>query len=158
MKTLVAYFTATGTTGVIATELAKAINADAYEIVPVEPYTNDDLNWRDKSSRSSIEMKNESSRPAIGGDKIEKMDLYDVIFLLAPNWWGIYPHIMNTFLESYDFSGKKIVLIGTSGMSGFGKTVDKLKVSAPGADIIEGIMVHSSKFTDKIKKVAEKYL
>ena len=158
MKKLVAYFSASGTTKTVAEGLAKEISADIYEIVPEVPYTKDDLNWKNKNSRSSIEMKDTSSRPAIGSAKVDDMNQYDVVFLMAPIWWYVYPHIANTFLESYDFAGKKIVLIGTSGMSGFGKTVEALKDSAPGAEIIEGVVVHSSKSVAKAKKAAEKYI
>ena len=124
MKILVAYFSATGTTKAVATELANAINADIYEIVPEVPYTNDDLNWRDKSSRSSLEMKDDTSRPVIGSDKVEYMNQYDVIFLGGPIWWYKLSHIINSFLESYDMSGKKIVLFATSGGSGLGNSVE----------------------------------
>ena len=158
MKTLVAYFSATETTGAVATELANAISADLYEIVPEALYTNEDLNWRNKSSRSSVEMENETSRPAIGSAVVEDMDQYELIFLLAPIWWYEYPRIMETFLESYELSGKKIVLIATSGSSGFGKTVEKLRPSAPGAEFEEGIVLHSSRNVKKAIAVAEKYL
>ena len=158
MKTLVAYFSATGTTGVVATELAKAINADIYEIVPEIPYTNDDLNWRDKSSRSSVEMEDESSRPAIGGTRIENMDQYDLIFLGGPVWWYRLSHIINTFLESYDFAGKKIVLFATSGSSGLGKSAELLKDSAPGVEIINGAVLNGNKSIDDLKAFAEQYL
>ena len=158
MKTLVAYFSATGTTGVVATELAKAINADVYEIVPDVPYTNDDLNWRDNNSRSSIEMKDDTSRPVIGSAKIENMDQYDVIFLGGPIWWYKLSHIINTFLESYDMSGKTIVLFATSGSSGFGNTVEALEDSAPGARIVEGAVLNGTKTVDELKRFAEKFI
>ena len=158
MKSLVAFFSASGTTGTVAKALAKEIKADIYEIIPEVPYTKEDLDWKDKNSRSSIEMNDQSSRPAIAGTKLEDMAQYDVVFLMAPIWWYVYPHIANTFLESYDFAGKKIVLIGTSGSSGFGKTVDALKDSAPGAEIIEGIVLHGSKSVDEACKIAEKYI
>jgi Flavodoxins len=158
MKTLVAYFSATGTTGVVATKLAEAINADLYEIAPEEPYTNDDLNWRDKNSRSSIEMEDESSRPVIGGTAVEDMSQYDLIFLGAPIWWYRFPHIVNTFLESYDFSGKKIILFATSGSSGFGKSADALSVSAPGAEIVDGEVIRGEKTAEDLKAFAAKFL
>ena len=158
MKILVAYFSATGTTGVVATELAKAINADIYEIVPEIPYTNDDLNWRDKSSRSSVEMEDESSRPSIGSARIENIDQYDLIFLGGPVWWYGLSHIINTFLESYDFTGKKIVLFATSGSSGLGKSAELLKDSAPGAEIINGAVLNGNKSLDDLKAFAEQYL
>ena len=158
MKTLVAYFSATGTTGMVATELAKAINTDIYEIVPEIPYTNDDLNWRDKSSRSSVEMEDESCRPTISSARIDNMDQYNLIFLGAPIWWYEMPRIIKTFLETYDFSGKKIVLFATSGSSGLGKTADTLKASAPGADIINGEVLNGTKTEDDLIDFAEKYL
>ena len=158
MKTLVAYFSATGTTGVVATELAKAINADVYEIVPVDPYTNDDLNWRDEKSRSSIEMKDETSRPAIGSAKIENMDQYELIFLGFPVWWYIAPHIINTFLESYNFSGKKIVLFATSGGSGLGDIAERLESSAPGAEIYKGEILNGTWSKEDLKSFANRYI
>ena len=158
MKTLVAYFSATGTTGIAASKLAEAIGADKYEIVPEEPYTNDDLNWRDKNSRSSVEMDDESSRPSIGGAGVEDMSQYSLIFLGAPIWWYRFPHIVNTFLESYDFSGKKIVLFATSGSSGLGKSASFLSVSAPGAEIVDGEVIRGEKTAEELKAFAEKFL
>ena len=158
-KVLVAYFSATGTTGVVATKLAEAIKSDCYEIVPEIPYTNADLDWRDANSRSSIEMKNEpNSRPAIGSAPVANMDQYDVIFLGYPVWWYICPKILNTFLESYDMSGKTIVLFATSGGSGFGKSVDSLKDSAPNARIVEGAILNRVKSEKELKAFAEKFL
>ena len=158
MKILVAYFSATGTTKAVATELANAINADIYEIVPEVPYTNDDLNWRDKSSRSSLEMKDDTSRPVIGSDKVENMNQYDVIFLGGPIWWYKLSHIINSFLESYDVSGKKIVLFATSGGSGLGNSVEALEESAPGARIVDGAILNGAKTSDELKQFAEKFL
>ena len=158
MKILVAYFSATGTTGVVATELAKAIEADVYEIVPEVPYSNEDLNWRDENSRSSVEMKDDSSRPAIGSAKIEDMDQYEIVFLGFPVWWYIAPHIINTFLESYNFSGKKIVLFATSGGSGIGETAEKLRPSALGAQIFKGEILNGTKTEEYLKKFAENYI
>ena len=106
-KTLVAYFSATGTTMEAATKLAKVANADLHEIVPEVPYTPADLNWRDKSSRSSVEMADKSSRPAIA-NKVENMEQYDTVFVGYPIWWYIAPTIINTFLEQYDLTGKTI--------------------------------------------------
>ena len=114
-KVLVAYFSATGTTGIAATALADAAGADLYEITPEVPYTNDDLNWRDEQSRSSLEMNDPKGRPPIGGDKVSNMEQYDTIFLCFPIWWYVAPTIVNTFLESYDMHGKKIVLFATFG-------------------------------------------
>lgn len=158
MKILVAYFSATGTTKAVATELANAINADIYEIVPEVPYTNDDLNWRDKSSRSSLEMKDDTSRPVIGSDKVEYMNQYDVIFLGGPIWWYKLSHIINSFLESYDMSGKKIVLFATSGGSGLGNSVEALEESAPGARIVDGAILKGTMKSEELKIFAEKFL
>lgn len=127
-KSLVAYFSASGVTARAAKTLAEAAGADLYEIKPKTPYTKEDLNWMDKNSRSSIEMKNPSSRPEIA-DRNAEISSYDVIFLGFPIWWYTAPVIINTFLESYDFSGKTIVLFATSGGSGLGKTSEKLKPS-----------------------------
>lgn len=137
-KKLVTYFSASGVTAKVADVLADAIGADLYEIKPEVPYTKADLNWMDKQSRSTIEMNDKAFRPAIA-DKDVDIAAYDVVFVGFPIWWYVAPTIINTFLESHDFSGKKIVLFATSGGSGFGKTVEELKVSVPEtAEIIEG--------------------
>lgn len=140
-KKLVAYFSASGVTGSVAKTLAEAAGADLYEIRPEVPYTRADLNWMDKKARSSVEMNDPSYRPALA-DKDAKVEDYDVIFLGFPIWWYVAPTIVNTFLESYDFSGKKIILFATSGGSGFGKTVERLKGSCPGAVLMEGRMMN----------------
>ena len=132
-KKLVAYFSATGTTMEAAIRLAQASGAVLHEIKPATPYTSADLNWTDKSSRSSVEMADKSSRPAIDG-KVENMAQYDVVFVGFPIWWYIAPTIINTFLEQYDFTGKTIVPFFTSGGSGAGETLKYLKSSAPGAN------------------------
>lgn len=136
-KTLVAYFSASGTTASVAAKVAVAANADIFEIEPAVRYTNEDLNWMDKKSRSSVEMNDKSFRPEIIKKELDTTK-YDRILLGFPIWWYVAPTIINTFLESYDFSGKKIVLFATSGGSDFGNTVDELKTSAQGAEIIEG--------------------
>ena len=136
-KRLVAYFSASGITKSVAEMIASAAEADLYEIMPKEPYSKADLNWMDKKSRSSIEMSNKKSRPEIMDTDVQ-IDWYDEVFLGFPIWWYVAPTIINTFLESYDFSGKKIVLFATSGGSGFGNTVSELKTSAPNAVIVEG--------------------
>ncbi len=135
-KSLVAYFSATGTTMEAATKLAKAANADLYEIVPETPYTPADLNWRDKKSRSTLEMENKSSRPAIAG-RVENMEQYDTVFVGYPIWWYIAPTIINTFLEQYDMTGKTVIPFFTSGGSGAGETMRYLRPSAPGANWID---------------------
>lgn len=136
-KTLVTYFSASGNTTRLAKKLAEAAGADLYEIKPAVPYTSADLNWQNKQSRSSVEMSNHSSRPELA-DTNANIAGYDTIYVGFPVWWYIAPTIINSFLESYDFSGKKIILFATSGGSGFGKAVQNLKPSAPNADIIEG--------------------
>ena len=136
-KKLVAYFSASGSTARLAKQLAEAAGADLYEIRPAVPYTSADLNWQNKQSRSSVEMSDHSSRPELA-DKNADIAAYDTIYVGFPVWWYIAPTIINSFLESYDFSGKKIILFATSGGSGFGKAVDNLKPSAPDVEIIEG--------------------
>ena len=143
-KKLVAYFSASGTTRKVAEMIAEAAEADLYEIVPKQPYSKADLNWMDKNSRSSVEMSDKKFRPEIAGTDA-KIEEYDEVILGFPIWWYVAPTIINTFLESYDFSGKKIVLFATSGGSGFGNTVKELIPSASGANIVEGkILNHVS--------------
>ncbi len=125
-KTLVAYFSAGGVTKKVAERLAAAAGADLFEIRPAVPYTRADLDWTDKNSRSSVEMRDPSSRPAIA-EKLGNMDDYDTVFLGFPIWWYVAPTIIDTFLESYDFSGKTIIPFATSGGSGMGRTVEVLK-------------------------------
>ena len=139
-KTLVAYFSASGTTAARAKLLAQAAGADLYQIRPAVPYTMEDLNWQDKQSRSSIEMSNKNSRPELA-DKDADISAYDTIFVGFPIWWYIAPTIINTFLESYDFSGKKIFLFATSGGSGFGETVNNLRGSVSESAVIREAFV-----------------
>ena len=136
-RKLVAYFSASGVTAKLAENLAEAIGADVYEIRPAVPYTVEDLDWRNKQSRSSIEMKNPASRPEISG-KRDNMDEYDTVFVGFPIWWYVAPTIINTFLESYDFAGKKIIPFATSGGSGMGATNLNLKPSCPDAHLYQG--------------------
>ena len=142
-KRLVVYFSASGTTKKAAEMIASVAAADLCEIVPKQPYSKADLNWMDKKSRSSVEMGDKKFRPEISDTDVQA-DQYDEIFLGFPIWWYVAPTIINTFLESYDFTGKKIVLFATSGGSGFGNTVSELKVSAPGATITEGKVFHGA--------------
>ena len=128
MNKLVAYFSPTGTTAAAAKTLAEAAGAPLYEIRPAEPYTSADLNYMDKQSRSSIEMSDTSSRPALA-DTDAPVAEADVVFVGFPIWWYVAPTIINSFLEAYDFSGKTIILFATSGGSGFGRAVDGLKTS-----------------------------
>ena len=155
-KKLVAYFSASGVTARVAKNLAATAEADLYEIKPAVPYTKADLDWTDKQSRSSVEMRDHSSRPALA-DTDADISAYDTIFIGFPIWWYIAPTIINTFLEAYDFSGKKIVLFATSGGSGFGKAVDSLQPSAPGAKIIAGEILNGNPNEKKLKAFAEKY-
>ena len=142
-KTLVAFFSASGVTRQVAQKLAAAAQADLYEIKPAVPYTQADLNWRDKSSRSSVEMQNLAIRPQLA-DTDAKIEQYDRILLGYPIWWYMAPTIINTFLESYDFSGKSIILFATSGGSGFGKSIEELSPSCPNAVIREGRMLNGN--------------
>ncbi len=140
-KKLVAYFSASGTTAAVAKTLAEAAKADLYEIKPQTPYTRADLNWQDKKSRSSVEMNDKSFRPPLA-DRDAHIEDYDTIFLGFPIWWYTAPTIINTFLESYDFSSKTIILFATSGGSGLGRTSSDLKPSAPGAVIRDGKLLN----------------
>jgi len=155
-KKLVAYFSASGTTARAAKELAEAAKADLYEIRPETKYTSNDLDWRDKSSRSSVEMADKKSRPKLA-DKNAKIADYDVIFVGFPIWWYVAPHIINSFLEAYDFSGKKVVLFATSGGSGFGNTVKELQPSAPKATVIEGKLLNGRIDKAELAKWAEQF-
>lgn len=140
-KKLVAYFSASGTTKKTAEMVAEAAGADLYEITPAVAYTKADLNWMDKKSRSSVEMSDKKIRPEMT-DTDAGIENYDEILLGFPIWWYVAPTIINTFLEAYDFSGKKIVLFATSGGSGFGNTVKELQPSAPDAVITEGRLLN----------------
>lgn len=136
-RKLVAYFSASGVTARVSENLADAIGADLFEIVPKVRYTKADLDWRNQNSRSTIEMKNSASRPEIESMR-DNMEDYDTVFVGFPIWWYVAPTIINTFLESYDFTGKKIVPFATSGGSGMGKTNEMLKPSCPGATLEDG--------------------
>lgn len=137
MKTLVAYFSASGQTAKLAKILAGVTGGDLFEIAPETAYTAADLDWMDKKSRSTIEMKDPKSRPAIAG-KVADMAQYDTVFVGFPIWWYQAPRIIETFLESYDFSGKTVIPFATSGGSGMGKTNEKLAPSCPGAKLLHG--------------------
>jgi flavodoxin len=151
-KTLVAYFSATGITKAVAKDIAEIVKGDIYEIKPEVPYTNADLNWMDKSSRSTVEMDDKSSRPAIVNDNA-KIENYDTIYLGFPIWWYVAPTIVNTFLEKYDFSNKKIILFATSGGSGFGGTIEYLKKSVSDTtEFIEGKLLNYSPSKEEIKE------
>lgn len=154
-KKLVAYFSASGTTAAKAKALAEAAQTDLYEIKPEKLYTKSDLNWMNPLSRSSKEMK-KGIKPALA-DKDAEIENYDVIFVGFPIWWYVAPTIINSFLEAYDFSTKKIVLFATSGGSGFGKAVKSLQESAPDAEIVEGEILNGAYSADALKAFADKY-
>ena len=153
-KTLVAYFSASGVTAKVAEKLSKAINADLYEIAPEDPYTKADLNWMNKKSRSSVEMNDRSSRPAIG-NKVENMEQYDTVFVGFPIWWYREPSIIDTFMESYDFTGKTIIPFATSGGSGLGESYKNLQTLAPGAKVTDGERFSAGISEEKLKAWAE---
>lgn len=138
---LVAYFSATGTTKEAATQLAKAANADLYEIVPEKPYTSADLDWNDDNSRSSVEMKNLKSRPAIKG-KVDNMAQYDTVYVGFPIWWYTAPTIINTFVESNDLKGKTVITFATSGGSTVAKATKDLKAAYPDINWKEGSLLN----------------
>lgn len=150
-KILVAYFSASGVTAKTAERLAAAAGADLYEIKPTIPYTQADLDWTNKKSRSSVEMSDPKSRPAIAG-KVSGMESYNTIFVGFPIWWYVAPTIINTFLESYDLTGKTIIPFATSGGSGMGKTNEKLLPSCPGAALLQGKMLNGRVSENELKK------
>ena len=156
-KVLVAYFSATGTTKRVAENLAKASDGDLYEIKPIKAYTNADLNWHDSNSRSSVEMNDKKLRPEIvtGDLSIEN---YDTIYLGFPIWWRTAPKVVHTFLEQYDFSGKKIIIFATSGSSGLGNTANTLKQSVSNtAAIIDGGLLNSNPSVENLKQWVKKF-
>ena len=155
-KKLVAYFSASGTTAKAAQALAEAAGAALFEIRPAVHYTAKDLDWMDTKSRSSVEMQDQSSRPALA----ETTDLspYDVVFLGFPIWWYVAPTIVNTFLEAHDLAGKTVVLFATSGGSGLGKCAAKLKGSvAPDTKLVEGRMLNGRLSQEELRRWAEKF-
>ena len=157
-KILVVYFSASGVTAKAAKKLAVAAGADLYEIKPEIPYTRSDLDWTNKKSRSSVEMDDPKSRPAIAGN-VSGMESYDTIFVGFPIWWYVAPTIINTFLESYDFTGKTIVPFATSGGSSMGKTNEKLQPSCPGATLLQGKMLNGRVSENELEQwVAELHI
>lgn len=153
-KKLVAYFSASGVTASLAKNLAAAIGADLFEIEPVIRYVKADLDWTNKKSRSSIEMNDKSSRPAVA-KKLGNMSEYDEVFVGFPIWWYIAPTIVNTFLEGYDLAGKTIIPFATSGGSGMGETNEYLANSCKGAKLVEGMVFRRNAGADELKKWAE---
>ena len=153
-KILVAYFSASGKTAKVANKLTEAISADIYEIKPEVKYTKADLNWMNRKSRSSVEMNDKSIRPAMIKGDID-VSVYDTILLGFPIWWYVAPTIINTFLEAYDFAGKKIILFATAGSSGFGNTLPELKPSAGDSEFVETKVVTGILTESKIEKLIE---
>lgn len=146
---LVVYFSATNTTEGVAEHIANGLNADIYEIVPEDPYTDADLNYNDNNSRTTIEMNDPNARPAISGS-VENMEQYDIIFVGYPIWWGEAPRIVSTFMESYDFSGKTIVPFCTSGGSGIGSSASNLERLTSGATWLDGRRLNGSDSQDTV--------
>ena len=150
-KTLVAFFSASGVTARVAERLAKAAQADLFEISPKELYTERDLDWKNKNSRSSLEMKDPDCRPEIWS-KVESMDEYDRVFVGYPIWWYREPSIIDTFMESYDFTSKTIIPFATSGGSGLGDSPENIRKLAPGARVLSGRRLFGSETEDDLKK------
>ena len=156
-KALVAYFSASGVTEKLAKNLAGAIGADIFEIVPDQIYTDADLDWHDKQSRSSVEMNDRASRPAIAS-KVENIAQYDVVFVGFPIWWYREPSIIDTFMEAYDFSGKTVVPFATSGSSGIGPSGANMQKLAPNAKVLEGKRFPRDVSAEDLKKWASEWL
>ena len=156
-KVLVAYFSASGVTKKLAYNLADAIKADLFEIVPEKPYSKLDLIWMNPLSRSSVEMRDRSSRPAIAS-KVEDISQYDVIFLGFPIWWYREPSIIDTFAESYDFAGKTVVPFATSGSSGIGDSGKNIGELAKDAKVEEGRRFKAKASSEELKSWAENYI
>lgn len=149
-KKLVAYFSASGTTAKVAKKMAEAIGADLFEIKPEKPYTGADLNWQNKNSRSSVEMNDRSSRPAIAV-KVADMPQYDVVFVGFPVWWYREPSIIDTFMESYDFAGKTVIPFATSGGSGLGDSAANMQKLAKGAKVVGGKRFSGNASAEELK-------
>ena len=156
-KALVAYFSASGVTAKVAEKLAGAIGADLYEIKSEQTYTDADLNWQDKKSRSSVEMNDRNSRPAIG-NKVENMDQYDTVFVGFPIWWYREPSIIDTFMEAYNFDGKTVIPFATSGGSGLGDSAKNMQKLAKGAKVIDGKRFGSGASADELGAWAKEYM
>ena len=151
-KTLIAYFSASGVTAQAAKEMADAVGADLYEIRPEQPYTSADLDWMDKNSRSTLEMNDPASRPAIA-EPVQDMGQYDTVLVGFPIWWYVEPRIVDTFLESYDFSGKTMIAFATSGGSGIGKAEKSMQVHCHKANWKSGQLLNGSGAGDWAKRI-----
>lgn len=150
-KILVTYFSASGNTAAAAKRLAGLMDADMFEITPAVPYTAADLDWRNKQSRSSLEMSDPNSRPKING-RCDNISYYDTLFIGFPIWWYVAPTVVNTFLESCCLSGKTVIPFATSGSSGMGKTNERLAPSCPGANLREGKVIRRTTSDDELKQ------
>lgn len=151
-KTLVAYFSAGGVTARTAKEIADTVHADLYEIRPAQPYTSADLDWMDKKSRSTVEMNDPGSRPAIA-QPIQDMEQYDTILIGFPVWWYVEPRIVDTFLESYDLSGKTLIPFATSGGSGIGRAEKSLQEHCPKGNWKRGQLLNGAGAAEWAKRV-----
>ncbi len=151
-KSLVAYFSASGVTAKAAEKIAAAAGADLYEIQPEEPYTPADLNWMDKKSRSTVEMNDPTCRPAIA-EAVEDMEQYDTVWVGFPVWWYVEPRIVDTFLESYDFAGTKMIPFATSGGSGIQKAEKSLREHCPAADWKPGKLLNGGNIEAWVKEM-----
>jgi len=151
MKALVAYFSASGVTKAVAERLCGAAGGTLFEIVPETLYTKEDLDWRNKQSRSSLEMNDRSCRPPVAS-RVENMEEYDTVFVGFPVWWYREPSVIDTFLEQYDFTGKKLVPFCTSGSSGPGESADNFRALAPGADVADGVRFPAGVTADELKE------
>ncbi len=149
-KTLVAYFSASGTTKAVAENLAEALGADSFEIEPTTPYTNADLNWNNKASRSTVEMRDEKSRPAIAST-VANMSEYSTVFIGFPVWWYVEPRIIDTFLEAHDLSGKTIIPFATSGGSGLGKAPQRMQTLAPASVVKDGRVLNGRPSANELR-------
>ena len=153
-KVLIAYFSASGVTARVAREMAETVGADLYEICPEVPYTSADLDWTDKKSRSTAEMNDPGCRPAIAAP-VEDMGQYDTVLVGFPVWWYVEPRIVDTFLESYDFSGKTLIPFATSGGSGIGKAEKSLRAHCPGASWEKGQLLNGRGAADWAKHILQ---
>lgn len=151
-KVLVAYFSASGVTAKVAEKIRRAFGADIYEIRPETAYTSADLDWRDRNSRSSVEMQDTSSRPALK-DRDAEVEKYDKLFIGFPIWWYREPSIIDTFLEAYDFNGKTVIPFATSGSSGMGQTAERIRSIIPGADVKDGKRVRADVTEAEIREI-----
>lgn len=156
-RILVAYFSASGVTARVAETLAAAVGGNIFEIIPAKPYTKADLNWLDKKSRSTLEMKDRNCRPEIAS-RVDDMSQYDTVFVGFPVWWYREPSIIDTFMESYDFDGVKIIPFCTSGGSRIGDSGKNMQALAPGANVLPGERISARATDSQIKDWAKQFV